>query len=331
MRRGGGWKAPSGDHCWAGPRGAFLSFRLPPYATTDLIVEISLNGMARKEHPVLLQIICQGHVLVEEILVTSSVVTLIVPLLSRLKSALGDILLEFLCSHAHSPHFINGNPDRRELAFAVRGIKVNSPKNALSFYVGEKIHARDTLNNTHFMPYGWHAAEDQGIWTKGRRSRLRVTIHPIPEEDIMLTLGNMRALLSDMVPVNTLVMSVDGVPYHTQQFQRGQPGDIELGGVDITVPLPRDAFCKPDGIVHIDLDVVACHSPQQAGLSTDTRDLGLFVESFTFNSATRMIAERPSVHVANVFGPFNIHTGFGVWRATAFSQFKVRWKMRHPR
>ncbi len=318
MRRGDGWKAPSDNHCWAGPRGAFLSFRLPTYATSDVMVEISLNGMANKEHPVLLQIVCQDHVLVEKVLNTAGVMTLTVPLLSRLKSALGDVLLEFVCSHAHSPHVINGGPDRRKLAFAVHGINVKSPKNALFFYVGEKIHAHDTLGNTDFMPYGWHAAEDQGIWTNGRRSRLRATVHPIPEEDLIITLGNVRAFLSDLVPVNTLVVSVDGVPYHTRQFQRGQPGDIGLAGVDITVPLPRALFCKGDGIINIDLDVVACHSPAQAGFSSDTRELGLMVESFTFGSAIRMIAQRPSVHVANIFGPYNIHTGLAVMARNSF-------------
>lgn len=318
MRRGGGWKIPSGDHCWSGPRGGYLSFRLPPHATSDLMMEITLNGMAKKEHPVLLQIICQDQVLVEKVLESTDVMKIKVPLLSHFKSALGDVILEFVCNHAHSPHFINGGPDWRELAFALREIKVNSPKNALSFYVGEKIHARDMLDNKKFMPYGWHAAEDQGIWTNGRRSRLRVTMHPIPEEDLVITLGNVRALLSDMVPVNTLVVSVDDVPYHTHQFQRGQPGDMGLDGVDITVPLPRAAFCKPEGIVNIDLDIVACHSPKRAGFSTDTRDLGLMIESFTFNSAIRMIAKRPSVHVANIFGPFNIHTGLAVMARNSF-------------
>ena len=42
------------------------------------------------------------------------------------------------------------------------------------------------------------------------------------------------------------------------------------------------------------------------------------VESFAFNSAIRAVAKRPSVHVANIFGPFNIPTGLAVMARNSF-------------
>jgi glycosyltransferase involved in cell wall biosynthesis len=328
MRRGKGWKSPSAELCWSGPTNSYLSFRLPPNATSNLLAEITLNGMAKKENPVLLKVFCQDQVLHERVIDSAGVIKFKIPLLERHNSALGDVLLEFVCSHGHSPHFIGGGPDRRDLSFALREIKVSSPKNALSFYVGERVDARDTLDNTRFMPYGWHRAEEHGIWTNGRRSRLRVTTHPIPEEDLELTLGSVSALLSDMVPVNTLIVSVNGVPCHTRQFKRGQPGDMSAGGVDITVPLPREVFCKSDSIAIIDFEIVACHSPQRAGFSSDTRELGLMIGYFSFNSAIRAIAEKPPEHIANIFGPFNIQTGLAVMARNSF--LAIESAMDHP-
>ena len=322
MLRGSGWKVPSRDHCWAGPQDAFLSFRLPPHAAPDLTAKIIVSGMATKDHPVLLQIHSEGQILGETVLETSGLVVLNIPLKPSSRSALGDVLLEFVCSHAHSPKFINGGSDQRALAFALRRVEIMSSKAALSFYIGETVQARDTRGNTRFMPYGWHDAEEEGVWTNGRRSRLRVTTDPLPDRDIELTLGNVRALLSEMVPVNVLVVSVDGVAYHTHKFRRGEPGEMGRSGVDIAVSLPREAFCKPDGIVNIDLDVVACHSPAMAGLSSDARELGLTIQHFRFDSAIRSVARKPSAHVANIIGPFNIHTGLSVMARNSFLALK---------
>ena len=318
MLCGSGWKVPSNDHCWAGPRDAFLSFRLPLHRTPDLTAKIIVSGLATKDYPVLLQIHSEGQVLGETVLETSGLVVLNIALKASSISALGDVLLEFVCSHAHSPKFINGGSDQRALAFALRRVEIISPKAALPFYIGETVQARDTKGNTRFMPYGWHEAEEEGIWTNGRRSRLRITVDPVPDRDIELTLGNVRALLSEMVPVNVLVVSVDGVAHHTHKFRLGEPGEMGRSGVDIVVSLPREVFCKPDGIVNIDLDVVACHSPALAGLSSDTRELGLMIQHFSFNSAIRSLATRSSTHVANIIGPFNIHTGLSVMARNSF-------------
>ncbi|MCW1955931.1 MAG: glycosyltransferase [Roseobacter sp.] len=322
MLCGSGWKVPSTDHCWAGPRDAFLSFRLPPHKASDLTAKIIVNGMATKDYPVLLQIHSEGQILGETVLETSGLVVLNIPLKASSISVLGDVLLEFVCNHAHSPKFINGGSDQRALAFALRRVEIMSPKAALSFYIGETIHARDTIGNTRFMPYGWHEAEEDGVWTNGRRSRLRVATDPLPDRDIELTLGNVRALLSEMVPVNALVVSVDGVAHYTHKFRRGEPGEMGRSGIDIVVPLPREVFCKPNGIVNIDLDVVACHSPALAGFSSDTRELGLMIQDFRFNSAIRSVATRSSTRVANVIGPFNIHTGLSVMARNSFLAIK---------
>lgn len=313
MRCGSGWKVPASDHCWAGPRGAYLSFRLPPQmASVEMTAQLTLSGMASKEHPILLQILCDDEILAETVLHGGNRQTLQVPLLKRLRSALGDVLLEIRCSSGHSALFIKGLKDRRDLAVSLHDIMVASPSNALYFHVGETLRACDTSGNTRFMPSGWHNREDDGVWMNGRHSRLQATVKPVPDGDLVLILGNVLAFLTDLVPSNVLDVKIDDVIHYTHRFERGQPGDQAFGGIDIAIPLPRAAFCKPSGIVHVDLEVVSSHSPKRAGVSVDPRDLALKIEHFRFDSIIRTLAAKPQVHIANVFGPFNIHTGLAV-------------------
>lgn len=316
--RGGGWKPTSGDHRWAGVRGAFLSFRLPPGSNLTFVGNLTVSAMANKEHPVLLQLVCQDHILGEETLTVTSQrdIRFVIP--ARLLSALGDVEIELCASHAYAPRSIVKSHDLRALSVAVRSIKIEPVKKALPLSLGETVFARDLMADAPFMPNGWHHPEPDGVWTSGTQSRLNVTISPVPDCDMVLRLGNARAFLSELLPSNTVLIRINGHVEATQKFSRHQAGDLEVGGTDITVPISRAALCGDDEVITIDLEAVASHSPALAGFSADQRSLVIMIESFKLEPAIRAAASQPPEHIANIFGPFNIHTGLGVMARNSF-------------
>jgi glycosyltransferase involved in cell wall biosynthesis len=316
--RGEGWKPPSGDHRWAGPQDAFLSFRLVPGVDRDITVNLSVSAMATNDHPILLQLVCQGHILAQKRLNHLGVETLRFNIPNRFRSSLGDVEIELRSSHAYSPQALRGISDKRALSVAVREIMVEILPKALLLPVGRASYARDFPHQAKYLLYGWHSPESNGIWTNGRRSRLNMTTAPKPDTDLVLTLGNTRAFLSEVVKANTLLVSVNGVERASYHFQSGHIGDLQVGGIDLSVPIPRAALDNNDGVFTIDLEVFACHSPARAGYSVDSRELAIMVESFKLESAVQAVANQPSEHIANVFGPFNIHTGLAVMARNSF-------------
>jgi glycosyltransferase involved in cell wall biosynthesis len=319
---GGGWKQPSQDHRWAGPDGAYLSFRLPSSIMTDLSGTLTVVGMGRKEMPILLQLICKDHVLAEKVMDVSGSTDIQIDFPAALRTSLGEMQIEIRCSHGRGPKFLIGGGDRRTVSVSVYKLRLDMPQNALHFDIGKTIKACDFDAEAPFLEHGWHTPEESGIWTNGNLSRLTIVASTIPETDLVLNLGNVRALMSDLVPLNNLIISVEGKKCRRVAFHRGQPGDLSVRGMDISVPISREAFCTEGRKVHIDFEVVACHSPALAGISSDPRQLGLFFDTFRFDAAITDIARRPSEHIANVFGPFNIHTGLAVMTRNAFASIQ---------
>ncbi|MHA6347181.1 glycosyltransferase family 4 protein [Roseivivax sp. CAU 1761] len=309
---GGGWFPPAPDHHWTGPDNAFLSFRLPAGRTKSVDVTLSLSSMAAPNKPVTLQILCDRTVLKEHIFQSTQKVDLQFDIPAGLQSPTGEVLLELRCDAGHSPKETVQSEDRRALSLALYEMAVAAPVAAQMISVGDCIKIEPGCFNKSFMPFGWHKAETIGVWSDGRNSRLRIMMAHQTNEDIELRLGNVRAYLSEMLTANTLIVRADGKVLKKYRFEQNRPGDLQVGGVDLTIPIPRWALDNEQETATIDFEMLGCHSPQTAGMSADAREIGFMVESFTFGTAIQSLAALPDRHISNIFGPFNIHTGLAV-------------------
>ena len=310
--RGDGWFPPADDHRWLGTGPATLALRLPPGLTRPVRITLSVAAMASAEAPVTCRVMAGGQVLAEEHFTGHARRPLSFELPRAVLSPLGDVALALICDRANPPSRVLGLPDRRPLSLAVHAVTAEVPdRPALLLAPGEALRMADLPDADRLGGHGWHPPEEIGIWTMGRKSRFRVALPAPPEEDLELVLTDLRALLTDLLDSNTMVLRVGPHVRRVVRFRKGAPGDLQIGGIDVTLPLPRAAI-DPDLQVAVDIELVACHAPLLAELSTDSRDLGVAIGGLRLQSAIAALADRPPEHIASVFGPVNIPTGLGV-------------------
>lgn len=303
----GQWEAYSKDHRWMGKGSAFVSFRVPSGDVMPCLVELDIGAMASDIFPVTCHIICGSAILAQEVFKSRErrTIKLVVP--QRHISMLGDIVLEFSCDTGNSPKVIGDLPDNRSLSLALYNLKVSSPKRSQFIAVGQTIHISNSAQMDTLLHRGWTKPEPNFVWSSGRHSMLSVVVGRTPDEDLELVLGGVHAFLSDLMPANAMVVSVNGEILQRHSFEIGTNN-----GADIIVPLPRRLLQNNLGALDIDISLVGSHSPAMAGLSGDTRDIGVMIRSVHLRSTIGEMAKQGPGHIANVIGPFGIHTGLAV-------------------
>lgn len=310
----GPWEAYSNDHRWMGKGSAFVSFRVPSGDVMPCLIELDIGAMASDAFPVSCYVMCGTSILAQEVFKSRDRTTIKLVVPQRHISALGDVVLEFNCDTGNSPKVIGGAPDNRMLSLAFYSLKVSSPKRSQFIGIGQTVHITETSAIDALLHYGWTKPEPNFVWSSGRHSVLSLVVGRTPDEDVELVLGNVHAFLSDMMPNNAMVVSLNGEVLRRHSF------DIASNlGVDIVVPIPRRFLQNNLGAVEIDINLVGSHSPAMAGVSKDTRDIGVMIRSVHLRSAIGAMAGQAPGHIANVIGPFGIHTGLAVMARSTFT------------
>ncbi|WP_050525136.1 glycosyltransferase family 4 protein [Pseudorhodobacter ferrugineus] len=311
----GQWESYSKDHRWMGKGSAFVSFRVPSGDVMPCLIELDIGAMASEAFPVTCYVMCGTAILAQEVFKDRArrTIKLVVP--QRHISALGDIVLEVNCNTGNSPKVIGDAPDNRMLSLAFYTLKVSSPKRSQFIGIGQTVHIAEGAATDALLQRGWTKPEPRFVWSSGRHSVLSLVLGRTPDEDIELVLGNVHAFLSDVMPSNAMVVSVNGEVLHRHSFDK-----VNNVGVDLVVPLPRRFLQNNLGAVDVDINLVGSHSPAMAGVSKDTRDIGIMIQSVHLRSAIGALAAQGQGHIANVIGPFGIHTGLAVMaRSTAMA------------
>lgn len=303
----GAWEAYSKDHRWMGKGSAFVSFRVPSGDMMPCLVELDVGAMASDAFPVTCYVMCGNAVLTQDVFKSRDRKALKIVVPQRHISALGDVVLEVNCNTGNSPKAINDAPDNRMLSVAFYNLKVSSPKKSQFIGVGQTVHISDGEASNVLLHSGWAEPESNFVWSSGRHSVLSIVVGGTPDQDVELVLGNVHAFLSDVMPNNAMVISVNG-----EALQRHSFDTANNAGVDIVVPIPRRFLQNNLGAVDVDINLVGSHSPALAGVSNDTRDIGVMIRSVHLRSAIGVLAGQAPGHIANVIGPFNIHTGLAV-------------------
>ncbi len=128
---------------------------------------------------------------------------------------------------------------------------------------------------------GWGDAEAWGTWTVGRTARFVPDIHTLPDGDVTMTVTG-AAFLAAAHPLVNVTVHVNGAMLGRWLYVVGEP---DRGR---SVVIPR-AVLQRQMPPEVRLDIAGPASPQQLGISSDERQLGVAVREVRLAEA----AEKP--------------------------------------
>ncbi|WP_053253337.1 glycosyltransferase [Ensifer adhaerens] len=312
------WTAPAPDHRWMSGETGSLSFKVFAGVEASYSVELWLAAMASPEAPVQCTISTCSIVLAAPVFTRRDCQPISFTLSPEMCSSIGEVVLEIRCSAANSPKIIAGIEDTRSLSIALHAVKVRPSEDGEVIAIGQQICVADLPENSALFTRGWHPAEPGGVWSDGRKSQIAIKLAEIPDEDLEIVLVNVDAFLTDLLPTNTLFAYVNGAKSAVYSFHKS-----DAGRSDVTIALPKHLLADGQSLVLIDLELLGSHSPAMAGHSPDARELGLRFECLRVDSKIGAIARHPRTHIANIIGPFNIHTGLASMARSVYGAIEI--------
>lgn len=294
------WTSPAPDHRWMSGTSGLLSFKVFAGVEASYRVELALAAMASSEAPLRCTISVGSVTLATRVFVRQDCELVTLAITSDMCSSIGEVVLGIQCDCANSPKIIAEIEDTRSLSVAIHSIKVTPFESGEVITVGQEIDLACLPEHSPLFSCGWHLPEPGGTWSAGRKSQISIRLADTPKENLEVVLVGVEAFLTDLLPQNTLLVSVNGVRSVVHKFDQHAPSPT-----DIRIPLPKRLLDDGQLSVHVDLDLLASHSPALAGSSADGRDLGLKFARLRLDSQIRSVAAQPSIHIANLIGPFS--------------------------
>jgi hypothetical protein len=127
---------------------------------------------------------------------------------------------------------------------------------------------------------GWSTQEDWGVWSVVDRSTLRIGPLRRPTGYVRLTMA-MRPAVFAASPEQTVGVEIDGQPIEHWDFVYEEGGERPIK----VLHLPTSVVDK-DGFLTLTFHVRQLVNLLNAGISTDSRELGLGLESIRLECAT---------------------------------------------
>lgn len=155
-------------------------------------------------------------------------------------------------------------PNQTDLSFfSKKGEVIRFSKGAdgLSYLV--KINAPPNTS------YSWSNPEDWGTWSLGKRAKLEL---PIPVGKVTQLTLTANTMVSNAYKQLMLNIFIEDMPMISVVLDKP-------GGNEISLPLPK-TFNRP---VNIEIEILNPISPQEIGLNSDTRKLGIGLVSARFD------------------------------------------------
>ncbi|WP_156414651.1 glycosyltransferase [Ensifer sp. Root278] len=297
---GPSWTSPAPDHRWMSGTSGLLSFKVFAGVEASYRVDLSLAAMASSEAPLRCTISTGSVILATRVFVRQDCEPVSFAIASDMCSSIGEVVLDIQCDCANSPKIIAGIEDTRSLSVALHSMRVTPFESGEVITIGQEIDIACLPEHSPLFSYGWHLPEPGGTWSAGRKSQISIKLADTPDENLEIVLVGVEAFLTDLLPQNTLLVSVNGVRSVIHKFDQHAPSPT-----DIRIPLPKRLLADGQLSVHVDLDLLASHSPALAGSSPDDRDLGLKFTRLRLDSQIRAVATHPFTHIANLIGPFS--------------------------
>ncbi len=166
------------------------------------------------------------------------------------------------------------------------GLKSNSTlfptSNFTLFFFDERGEKGETSitypNSILYQEEGWSIPEAQGTWTDGSRSRLDLPFQSISPSGFKVSASIQDVFLTERNPQQTVEVRVNGEPITTWTFELGKP---LLKNYIFQIP---KAVAQQQTPLSLTFNILDPKSPQELGVSADTRKLGISINRLTFLS-----------------------------------------------
>jgi hypothetical protein len=283
FRRGGnanlyeaeGWGDQEDGGSWTLGAHSALLLNLPESSGTDLLLTFRAHAFLAPKRPSLGETLLVNGSKVADWTIAEWKIEKQVHLP---RAVLGSHVLriEFVDHDPKSPAELGYSIDDRKLGLALEVLKIGPVNSATAYVPGHDIDFRWGGDAYLYEKEGWGLAEDGGSWTLGGRSTLLVNLAQSPATDLMLTL-KAHAFVAPKRPGFEETLRINGrnvADWTVAEFQLAK---------HIIVPMAL-AKQRTLWIEFIDHDP---KSPADLGYSTDSRKLGLAIETLNLEPVGR--------------------------------------------
>src|SRR6516225_7599440 len=156
----------------------------------------------------------------------------------------------------------------------VRNVASNS---AFGLLPGTVLDCRSNGNGMAYQAEGWSLPEEAGTWTNGPRASLAARLVEWPADDMILQISAYPFLVKGRHPSLAVEVLANGVVVDRWSYRYPE----DNGRVIRSARIPASLLAASP-VLKIELEIDQPAAPAAMGVSTDDRQLGLFVSSVSF-------------------------------------------------
>jgi Uncharacterised nucleotidyltransferase len=268
----GMWR-PEAAGCWIAGREARLVLALERAPSTSLLLEIQAEGLLCAARPrQRLNVLVNDLAVAELAIETNSdrpAESIVLPREALVGRSALDLRLR--APDAASPAQLGIDDDDRSMGVYLRRLVVREPR---SYALGETL--AFGAGDEDMLAGGWNDGESEGRWTSGPLARLLLRVAP----------ATMASFDADTLALEFLALPLLGAParpLRVEVLANGHSlatllyGETNPGRSPVRVPLPTNVL-DPTGELLLAWRIREPRSPQELGISTDARPLGLYFQ-----------------------------------------------------
>jgi hypothetical protein len=178
------------------------------------------------------------------------------------------------------PTALGISTDGRQLGLLVLSVSFLSERDRLQqagVTPGTFVDFRPSGPGGTYRAEGWSLPEEAGTWTNGPRASLAARLLEWPADDMMLHISAYPFLVKDRHPLLVVEVLANGVVVARWSYRYPE----DNGQVIRSARIPASLLAASP-VLKIELQIDQPAAPAAVGISTDDRQLGLFVSSVSF-------------------------------------------------
>lgn len=180
-----------------------------------------------------------------------------------------------------SPRLVQVYIDKNQISLKSNSA-LFSPLNFTLFFFDEKAKKGETSitypNSILYQGEGWSSPEQKGTWTDGSRAKIELPLQSVPDSGLKVSAKIESVFLSERHPKQTVQVKINGELITTWTFTLGQP---LLQSYVFQIPA---AVAQQQIPLSLTFNILDPMSPQELGVSADSRKLGISINRLTFLS-----------------------------------------------
>ena len=184
----------------------------------------------------------------------------------------GGTVVDFHLHDPASPFDMGVSSDPRRLGLHLNSLTLGEVDRSLA--VGQAVSFIEGSDSERFLGVGWSELEPTGVWTIAHRAKIILQLPADAGTDLELVLGS-HAYITPGHPELDVVLTSRNERLGARRFRRGVRN--RFVPIELIIPL-TSAVVDTEGRVVVDVEIGQPVSPQELGLSGDTRLLGLHLK-----------------------------------------------------